>query len=619
MTMDPRLLRAYNDELAYLRESAREFGVEHDVVAGYLGLKTPSDPDPYVERLLEGVAFLAARVNLKLQDQFPEFTQHLLQAVQPNYLAPTPSMCVVGIEPREGEDGLVRGLSVARETEVTARAKGHDTPVRFRTGQEVRLYPLEIAEAEYLASRTAVAPFAAAAKVRAEAGLRIRFRSTGGVPLRSIAPPNLPLFLAGSETVPGELYRQIVGETVGVIGWPVGEAGAPMLLRRPEASGFAEDEALLPFDGRSFRGYRILSEYFACPERFLFVSLNEPKNAFAAAVDACDIILLFNRSSVVLDGAVTAANFRLFATPAINLFEMQLGRVPITPFDHEHLVMPDRTRPLDFEVFKILAAVAHGKTGGARIAAPLYAFGALLYDWQEAVFYVTRLVPRRISTSEQRRRGRADYVGTNMYVSLTCPGNPERLSEIRELAVHALVTNRELPELLRFGTSGDDFQCDASGVGRVDILRAPTRPRPPLGLGDAAWRVIGHLTPNFASLAGSPSGDASILRDHLALYGRADDPAMRRQIDGILSVSSKPVTRRIEGADRIAFARGRRVRVRLDDAAFDNGRMFLFASIIDRFLSEFSSVNSFIETVFDSPDQGEFSRWPPRTGLRPTI
>src|ERR1700742_788728 len=101
--MDPRLLRAYNDELIYLRETAREFGAEYETVAGRLGLDTPADVDPYVERLLEGVAFLNARVQLKLRDQYPEFTQHLLQAIQPNYLAPTPSMCIVGFEPQETE------------------------------------------------------------------------------------------------------------------------------------------------------------------------------------------------------------------------------------------------------------------------------------------------------------------------------------------------------------------------------------------------------------------------------------------------------------------------------------------------------------------------------------
>ena len=107
--MDPRLLRLYNEELAYLREGAREFGEEHETVAARLGLKTPTDPDPYVERLLEGVAFLGARVQLKIHDQYPEFTQHLLHAVQPHYLAPTPSICVAGFEPKEGDQVLIQG------------------------------------------------------------------------------------------------------------------------------------------------------------------------------------------------------------------------------------------------------------------------------------------------------------------------------------------------------------------------------------------------------------------------------------------------------------------------------------------------------------------------------
>src|ERR1700761_779804 len=147
--MDPRLLRAYNEELAYLRESGREFGLENEVVAGYLGLKTPNNPDPYVERLMEGVAFLAARVNLKITDQFPEFTQHLLQAIQPNYLSPTPSMCVVEMKPIEEDDAMARGVPVSRHSKLTAAVPGHDTPVTFRTGHDVELFPLKVSEAEY--------------------------------------------------------------------------------------------------------------------------------------------------------------------------------------------------------------------------------------------------------------------------------------------------------------------------------------------------------------------------------------------------------------------------------------------------------------------------------------
>jgi len=167
--MDPRLLRAYNEELAYLREGAREFGEEHDVVAGYLGLKTPNDPDPYVERLLEGVAYLGARVQLKLQDQFPEFTQHLLHAIQPNYVAPTPSMCVLAIEPDDTDEGLAPGREAPRLTQFSGQVPDHDTPVTFRTGHNVTLYPLKIESAEYLPTRASVAVCAASAVTPAAA------------------------------------------------------------------------------------------------------------------------------------------------------------------------------------------------------------------------------------------------------------------------------------------------------------------------------------------------------------------------------------------------------------------------------------------------------------------
>ena len=617
--MDPRLLRAYNEELTYLRELGREFGMEHEVVAGYLGLKTPNDPDPYVERLLEGVAFLAARVNLKITDQFPEFTQHLLQAIQPNYLAPTPSICVVELKPIEEDDAMARGVPVARHTKLTAPVQGHDTPVTFRTGHEVELFPLKVEEVEYLPTRASVARFASAANVRAEAGLRIRFTATAG-PLSAIQPESLPVYLTGPEVIPGELYRQFVADTVAVVAAPDPKGAAIVTgLPKPKPYGFADDCSLLPHGKRAFRGYRILSEYFACPERFLFAELAGLAPAFAASEQTCEVVLLFSRSVPALVDAVTEANVRLYCTPAVNLFEMQLGRTQISPYEHEHQVIPDRTKPLDYEVFRILDVLAHGRTLGVRPTAPLYAFGALLYDWRDAIFHVSRLRPRRLSTRDQRLRRRNDYVGTETFIALTAPAKPERLDDIYELSIRALVTNRELPELLRFSGGGTDFNIEGAPVKAVSIVRAPTRPRPPLGLQDGAWRVISHLTPNYASLIDEPEGSPDLLKDHLALYGRPDDPVMRRQIDGVLSVTSSSVTRRVSGVHRLAFGRGRQAVVRLDDASFENGRMVLFSAVLDHFLAEFASVNSFVETIFESPDQGRIVAWPTRTGERPTI
>lgn len=620
--MDPRLLRFYNEELAYLREGAREFGEEHETVAGRLGLRTPNDPDPYVERLLEGVAFLGARVQLKLADQYPEFTQHLLSAIQPHYLAPTPSMCVAGFDPKDGDPILAEGYKIPRLTELTAIATAHNNaPVIFRSGHDVTLYPLKITEAEYLSSRTAVASYAAAAGVRAEAGLRIRFEGVGGIPLQKIAVDDLPIYLDGSEVVPGELYRQFIGDAVSVLAKPVNSASAdPVMLPLPSQVGFEQDEALLPAEERSFRGYRLLTEFFACPERFLFVRLSGLRKAFAAAGGGpVEVVLLFGRNAPALGGAVSAANLRLFATPAINLFEKQLGRVPVKATDHEFHVVPDRTRPIDFEVYRLLDVTAHMREEAEpRPVAPLYALGALLYDWRDAIFYVPRLALRRLSTRQQRLLRRDDYVGTETWISLTAPGNAERLDDIKELAIRALVTNRELASELTFrGT--EHFQPPSGPVRAVSVLRSPSKPQMPMGLADGAWRVIGHLTPNYATLTPEDHDDPSMLRDHLALYGRREDPAMRRQIDGILGVTSRPVVRRVPGRGALAVARGSRVTLTLDDASYDNARLFLFSAVVERFLSEFSSINSFTETTVKTPGEGVVARWPARIGRRHTI
>lgn len=617
--MDPRLLRFYNEELTYLRESAREFGEEHETVAGRLGLKTPNDPDPYVERLLEGVAYLGARVQLKLADQYPEFTQHLLGAVQPHYLAPVPSICIAGFEPKDGDPLLAEGYEVPRQTELVAMSGS--SPVTFRTGHAVTLYPLRLAEAEYLGSRTAVASFAANAGIRAEAGLRLRFEGVGNVPLEKVAIDELPLYLDGSETIPGELYRQLIGETVAVLARPA-KAASPRLtqLPVPVQAGFEKEDALLPAEERSFRGYRLLTEYFACPERFSFAALRGLREAFAQADGgAVDIVLLFSRNSPALAGAVSPANFRLFATPAINLFEKQLGRVQMNPNDHEFLLMPDRTKPLDFEVWRILDVAAHMREDTEpRPVAPLYALGALLYDWRDALFFVPRLKMRRLSTREQRRLRRDDYTGTETWLSLTAAGNPERIGDIKELAVRALVTNRELPTTLTFrGT--EHFVPPSGPVRAVSILRSPSKPRPPMGLDDAAWRIIGHLTPNYATLAPEDSDDPAMLRDHLALYGPREDAALRRQIGGISGVRSRPVVRRVPGRGAMAVARGSRITLTLDDASFENGRLFLFSAVIERFLSEFTSVNSFTETIVRTPGEGTIMSWPPRIGRKHTI
>lgn len=618
--MDPRLIDFYNVELDYLKGQAKLFAEEHEAAAKRLGLNA-GDTDPYVERLLEGVAFLASRVQLKLHDQFPEFTHHLLQAIQPHYLAPTPAICIAAFEPAPGDQGLLEGHSVPRGTQLTAEPpKGLRTPVIFQTGQEVTLWPIALKSAEYISSRAGAAPFAARAGVRANAALSLRLEATGGLDLTQVEADHLDIYLQGSEAVPNELYRQIIGDAVAVIARPLdSDDDRAVVLPLPGQVGFEPEEALLPDDGRTLAAYRLLSEYFACPERFRFFRLEGLRKALGLSSKVVEIIILFNRSSDVLVQAVSERNFSLFATPCVNLFEKQLNRVPYNPLNHELHVVPDKDGPLDFEVYRLLEVKAYDRDNrDPRVVAPLFAFGALLYDYRQALFYSTAIRARRTSIKERRLRKRGDYLGTEVFISLTSPGDPASLDTIHDLAIRALVTNRELPEMLQFG--GDrHFSAPGIPARSIKVVRSPTRPLPPLGLGGSAWRIIGHLTPNYTTLLPEEGSDGELLRNHLALYGRPEDPVMRGHIDGIQGVRGSPVTRRVPGLGRLAMARGVKVEVELDDACFDQSRAFLFSAVVERFLSEFVMVNSFTETTFRSKLQGEIAAWPPRIGRRNTI
>src|SRR5687767_5422533 len=141
--MDERLLEHYNTELRHIREMAGEFAREFPKIAGRLALDKDAKeicPDPYVERLLEGVAYLAARIHLKLDAEFPRFTQALLETVYPHYLNPIPSMAVVRFDPEQGDDALAAGVPVPRATILRSMlGKGDKTACTFQTAHEVRL------------------------------------------------------------------------------------------------------------------------------------------------------------------------------------------------------------------------------------------------------------------------------------------------------------------------------------------------------------------------------------------------------------------------------------------------------------------------------------------------
>jgi type VI secretion system protein ImpG len=632
--LDPRLVEFYDQELKHLRETAREFGAAYPTLAARLGVNAPGEADPYVERLLEGVAFLAARVQLKLSDEFPKFTQHLIDAVYPHYLAPTPSIAVLSFEPKAGDPALDEGLVIARGTACripAPEAKRNDCI--FTTGHDVRLWPLKVTRVDYLANRAAVAVAAGESGLAGEGGILVRIEATGATPISALAIDDLTFYLGGAESLAGRIYEQLAGNANGVAVASV--EGRRQVARvggaeRVTTPAFADDAALLPQDGRSFRGYRILQEYFACPERFQFVRVSGLRAALSQVKGkTAEILIATSSVDKRLAGALNEGAMRLFCAPAINLFEKRCDPVLLDSGAHEFRIVPERMRPLDFEVYRLLDVYAEAGAGRPRRTYhPIYRTEPRLRAGAENGFCTARREPTRLSTLHPAPRA-SDYAGTDLWLALVDPPSPRGQPD--QLSVRALCTNRDIADTLRSSGAQLEFQlADASYLASIKAVLRPTRPRLPVGFedarvldggrsgGDRLWRLVSHLRPNYESLFADDAG-ATRLREHLALYARLDSPSDKQQIDGLTGLREGPVFRRVSSTDPLAFARGRRVELTLDERSFPDGGAFLFGQAIDLFLSEFVSVNSFVATELVTPQRGRIAAWGPRRGERPAI
>ncbi len=619
----------YEQELRHLREMGQEFSQAFPKVAARLGMSGLDVEDPYVERLLEGVAFLAARVQLKLDAEFPRFTQALLEILYPHFLAPTPSMLVAGLKPDLAEANLARGFVVPRGTAMHSIVRDDETTAcEFRTAQDVTLWPIEIVSASYFSFAPDLPFHTLPIAQRIRGGLRLRLRTTAGLKFRQTSLDRLPLYLTGHDDVAIKLYEWCLGAGLGVLVVPSKPDGAAHEFLPASAIaplGFADDEALLPVTLRSFQGYRLLQEYFAFPARYRFVELRGLAKALARAdTNELEIVLLLGQGDPTFERVVDASNFALFCTPAINLFERRAERVHVSDETHEYHVVVDRTRPLDFEVYRVTGVVGHGVGADSEQEfRPFYSAFNADAQHPHTAYFTTRREPWLDSSTVKRRGPRSSYVklSTEVFLSLVDSAQAPYAGDLRQLSIETLCTNRDLVLLMPVGTGKSDLGLDvAAPVTSIRIISGPSRPYAPLAEGSIAWRAISHLSLNYLSLVDTDEQQgASALRDLLELYAAEDDATARRQIAGIHSVDVRRVVRRIPGPGPLAFGRGLQIAVTVDELAFAGASAFLLGSVLERYVARHVSINAFTETVLRSETRGEIHRWVPQWGARPTL
>lgn len=646
--MEAQFLDHYNRELGYLRELGSEFAAEYPAVAGRLGLDEFACADPFVERLLEGFAFMAARVHRRLDSEFPQFTGGLLQSIYPHYTRPIPAAAIVSVQPDPDEGSLADGYRLPSGSRLQGPAT-HACPTacRFETTQDLDLWPLRLVDAKLIERGSAHQhPLPAMMNDPSiRSCLRITLETTAGLPMSAIALDRLPIHLRG-----GEIAHQLLGLLVGhattiAVGDPQQDQWHRIDTSQLTAGGFDESESLLPEEPRSFSGYRLLQEYFLLPEKFLFVTLDGLKPAVSTSQGKrLEIVIGLSASDRDLVERLNREHLELHCVPAVNLFKRRADRVQISDTKPEHQLLVDRSRPMDFEIWSVDQMFGHGKTPQQEIEfLPLYAPPSnMAARQQHAAYYTLDRRPRQPSTNQREYGHRTSYLGSEVYVTLTDSHQQPSRHLIRQLSSSVYCTNRDLALIKPESGWRDALTLDGPGpVSQVICLTGPTKPRDALTTmhGQTCWRLINHLTSNFLSLSERPSptadrstvnrrtadksadksSAAATLRDLLYLYCPPDMPSTTRQVDGILGVNTETVTRQLPLAGPIVHGRGVCIDLHVDDAAFEGSGAFLLGSVLEQFMARFVTLNSFTETTLNTPSRGPVHRWPVRTGTSELI
>ncbi|HCJ98488.1 MAG TPA: type VI secretion system baseplate subunit TssF [Serratia grimesii] len=608
--MDDRLLHHYERELQFLRDAGGEFAQNYPKIAGRLGVGEEGAPDPSVERLLEGVAFLTARIQLQLETEFSTFSENLLTLVQPETLTPTPSFAVVQLTPDAGEGSLLGGYTLPMDSAMreVSGYSGNAVACEFRTLTPVTLWPVELMVAEHIAAPAALLGVSDIVDAKASSLIRLRLRTCGGQPFCSLALDELSLYLqdcAGAAA----LYEALLAQSCGVVVRSGDGSGGEVYL---DAACMCPDgllhDALLN-DQPSH--YTVLKHFFAFPEGYRFVRITGLGPAIKSCrSDSLELLILLH-SLKTLPAELSAEAFALFCVPAVNLFPRRCDRVPIEHYAHEYPLIVDRARPQDYQLHQIEAVWGYSATGRALgELRPMY--GPLSHAASRVGEYLLRRAP-----CGRGYHAQAGDVGSQVFISL----NVADATEMRHLAVEALCSNGGLPLHMALGKGSTDLVPDAqSPVRAIRLLCGPSRPLPAPAQNLNALRAVHQLSRGYLPLAQADGeAGAQALRDLLALHLPPDHQAGKRWLEGICTLRSEAVARRITGPGPLVFARGLRLELTLDEAAYEGIGAVLFGTMLEAFLARYIALNSFTELRLVSRQRGELMLWRARSGQCPAL
>jgi type VI secretion system protein ImpG len=442
--------------------------------------------------------------------------------------------------------------------------------------------------------------------------LRVELECFPDVSFEKLDLETLSFYLNGESSVVHALYELLCRNCVRILLRDPAKPKAPVReisARNLQPMGFGQNEDVLPYPRRSFTGYRLLQEYFAFPEKFFFMSLKGlsqlQQTGFTSKAE-----LLFMSSPFEQDGrhqrlevAVNERTLRLGCAPIINLFSQVAEPILVDQTRFQYPIVPDARRRQTMEIYSVDEVVStDAETHQTVTYHPLYSERHAVQGTSPAYWYITRSVSNRKGDE-----------GTDVFLSLVdISARPMQL-DYDAVTVRCTCTNRDLVARLPFGSEAGDFEMTGgAAIKRIVALHKPTRTlRPPLD-GKTLWSLISHLSLNYLSIV---DDGKEALQKILELYDFSDSADIKKQITGIASVSSRRHFTRVASEHGVGFARGTRVEIEFDEEQFSGSGAYLFASVLEKFLGLYTSMNSFTQLVARSRQRREaLEEWTPRAG-----
>jgi type VI secretion system protein ImpG len=578
-----------------------------------------------VERLLEGVAYLAARTRLKVDAESSRYVRNLLDELYPDLVCPAPAMTMAVLHPGPQVQTMLEGHVVQRGTRfVAAYREGVSTRATYTSAQDVALWPIALDRVEYLQDKGALNA-AGLDRPEAEAALRLTLSRVGPGSLAELGLDRLDLWFVGGSRG-GAIFDALLGHgTSAVARSSVAGARAHPLVG-PSLVGVADREGLLPRVRPSFEGYRLMREYFLMPDRFHYLRLDGLNPALRACTQgSCEVVVYLDSARPVL-ADIAAKDFRLFATPLVNLFEKECNVIEIDGRSSAHVVHADRTRPRDFEIYRLTRVEDADSEGPESVVAPLYSAGQ---NRGSGLVYTTERRPRRPGEDEIRRgQTRTSYAGDDLFLSIGRPADVTVTKAMRRLDIRALCTNRDLPIL----DDSPKLSLETGDpVGRVELLSPFRRPRASVAstlpnivsggesqLDDLAWRLISQLSLNHLSLA-EAGQEAEPLRAMLELYAGRGDPALARHSRSIARVRSRQVVERLGIPGPMCFGHGVEITLDVDETLMAGSSSLLLSALLNQLFARHAAINSFVRTRTHLMQAQEDVSWPMSPGNRALI